>query len=367
MSLSRRDLLTASALLLGAPGAAWRAAGSEPAAAAGKPIILCWNENPYGPSPAARAAAGEAIGSSCRYPDDELDPLVEALAARDGVGADQIVTGTGSGELLRALGMLYARNGGEIVAAQPTYTELTRYAEGCGAKLAFVPVDRELRLDLAAMHAAVSARTRAVYLCNPNNPTGTALPAADIRAFVAALPDSVTAIVDEAYLDFAVGPGVASVADLTRGPQRVVVLRTFSKIHGMAGIRFGYAIARADVAKEIAAARMTTPNVFAVRAARASLGDQAFLSDCRRRILASRVRITTELARLKLRYAEPQGNFVFFDTGMPLERFTELMRARNILVGRRFAPYDSWCRITIGTEPEVDAFLAALPAVTGRA
>ena len=367
MTLSRRELLTASALLLAGPAAVWRAAGSEPAAAGANPIILCWNENPYGPSPAARAAASEAIGSSCRYPDDELGPLVQALAAREAVGIDQIVTGTGSGELLRALGMLYARYGGEIVAAQPTYTELTRYAESCGAKISFVPVDRELRCDLAAMHAAVSARTRAVYLCNPNNPTGTALAAADIRAFVAALPASVTTIVDQAYLDFVVGEGITSVADLTHGERRVVVLHTFSKIHGMAGIRCGYAVARPDVARQLEAARMTTPNVFAVRAAHASLGDQAFLADCRRRILASRVRITTALARLNLRYAEPQGNFVFFDTGMPLERFTGLMRARNILVGRRFAPYDNWCRITIGTEPEVEAFLAALPAVTGRA
>ncbi|HWW33107.1 MAG TPA: histidinol-phosphate transaminase [Steroidobacteraceae bacterium] len=367
MSLSRRDLLTASALLLAGPGMALRAAGRESVAKGlDNPVVLCWNENPYGPSPAARAAVSEAIGASCRYPDDELEPLVELLATREGVGTDQIVTGTGSGELLRSMGMLAARAGGEIVAAEPTYTELTRYAEGSGARIHFVPVDKQLRHDLAAMHAAVTASTRAVYVCNPNNPTGTTVPAADVRAFVAALPPGVTTIVDEAYMDFAVGPDIGSVVDLTRD-RRVVVLRTFSKIHGMAGIRCGYAIARNDVAKELAAARMTTPNVFAVRAARASLGDRAFLADCRRRILASRVRITTELARLKLHYAEPQGNFVFFDTGMPLKRFTELMRARNILVGRRFAPYENWCRITIGTEPEVDAFLTALPAVIGHA
>jgi histidinol-phosphate aminotransferase len=365
MNLSRRELLTASALLLAGPRAALRAAEGTPASA-DQPIILCWNENPYGPSPAARAAVSEAIASSCRYPDDEMPPLMATLATREGVSADCIVTGTGSGELLRALGMLAARAGGEIVAAQPTYNELTRYAEGCGAKVKFVPVDAKLRHDLSAMQAAVSARTRAVYLCNPNNPTGTTLAAADIRAFVAALPDHVTTIVDEAYLDFVVAPEVTTLADLTQGAHRVVVLRTFSKIHGMAGIRCGYGIARADVAKELAAARMTTPNVFAVRAARASLTDQAFLTDTRRRILASRLKITTELVRLKLRYAEPQGNFVFFDTGMPLKRFTELMRARNILVGRRFAPFDSWCRITIGTEPEVDAFLSALPAVLGK-
>jgi histidinol-phosphate aminotransferase len=365
MNLSRRELLSASALLLAGPGAALRAAAD--AAPGDHPIILCWNENPYGPSPAARAAASEAIPASCRYPDDEMKSLVAVLAAREGVSPDCIVTGTGSGELLRALGMLAARNGGEVVAAEPSYAELTRYAQGCGATVRFVPVDKSLRHDLTAMHAAVSARTRAVYLCNPNNPTGTTVAAADIGAFVAALPDHVTTIVDEAYLDFAVAPEVTSVADLTAGTHRVVVLRTFSKIHGMAGIRCGYGIARADVARELAAVRMTTPNVFAVRAARASLGDTAFLADTRKRILASRVRITTELARRQLAYAEPQGNFVFFDTGMPLKRFTELMRARNILVGRRFAPFDNWCRITIGTEPEVEAFLTALPAVLASA
>jgi histidinol-phosphate aminotransferase len=157
---------------------------------------------------------------------------------------------------------------------------------------------------------------------------------------------------------------VESVADLVKSGRRVVVLRTFSKIHGMAGLRCGYAITRPDIAAELAATRMTTPNIFAVRAARASLDDPGFRADCRRRILASRMRITTELTRLKLRYAEPNGNFVFFDTGMPLKRFTDLMRERHILVGRRFPPYENWCRITIGTEPEVSAFLSALPAVT---
>ena len=156
----------------------------------------------------------------------------------------------------------------------------------------------------------------------------------------------------------------STVADLVKAGQPVVVLRTFSKIHGMAGLRFGYGIARPDIAATLAAARMSTANIFAVRAARASLGDSAFRADCRRRILASRTRITSELTRLKLRYAEPQGNFVFFDTGMPLARFTTLMREREVLVGRRFPPFENWCRITIGTEPEVRTFLQALRTVS---
>jgi histidinol-phosphate aminotransferase len=369
MPLSRRDLLAASTLLLAGPGVALRAAAAgADASSPARPIVLCWNENPYGPSPAARLAVSHAIASGCRYPsDEETDALTATLAQLEGVSPDHIVTGTGSGELLRALGLLYGHDGGEIIAAAPTYLELPHYAQLRGARLKFVPVDAELRHDLPAMRAAMSPATRAVYLCNPNNPTGTAVPAADIRAFVASLPDGVLTIVDEAYMDFVTAQGVATVSDLVKGGRPVVVLRTFSKIHGMAGLRCGYSIARPDISAALAGACMTTPNIFAVRAAQASLGDRQFRTDCRRRILASRTRITTELTALKLRYAEPQGNFVFFDTGMPLARFTSLMRERDVLVGRLFPPFDSWCRITIGTEPEVSAFLKSLRAVTAQA
>jgi histidinol-phosphate aminotransferase len=368
MSLSRRDLLSASALLLAGPGAMLRAAAAEAPAGGGGPLVLCWNENPYGPSPAARAAISQSIAEGCRYPsDEEIAALVAALAAREDISANHIVIGTGSGELLRALGLLYGRDGGEIIAANPTYEELTSYAQHWGAAMQFVPVDAQLRHDLPAMRAALSPRTRAIYICNPNNPTGTAVPAAHIREFVRALPPTAIAIVDEAYMDFATAGETASVAGLVPEGARVVVLRTFSKVYGMAGLRCGYAIAPPDIAATLAAACMTTPNIFAVRAARASLTDRAFVADCRQRILASRARITGELTRLKLRYAEPQGNFVFFDTGMPLARFTDLMRQRNILVGRLFPPYDTWCRITIGTEREVTAFLGALREVRSSA
>ena len=287
MQLSRREWLTASALVLASPKAALSAAAAAPTATAAnassaQPIVLCWNENPYGPSPAARAILNGTIPISCRYPDEEIEQLTAVLARKEGRTADHIVLGTGSGELLCALGFLHGRNGGEIIAAEPTYAELTNYARHAGAQLKFVPVDKQLNHDLSAMRAAVSPRTRAMYICNPNNPTGTAVSAASIRSFVGSLPDSVTTIVDEAYLDFVDTEGVQTVADLVTSGKRVVVLRTFSKIHGMAGVRCGYAIARPDVAAEIAAVRMSSANIFAMRAARASLGDTAFLADTRR-------------------------------------------------------------------------------------
>jgi histidinol-phosphate aminotransferase len=368
MSLSRRELLTASAFIFARPTLALAETATKPglpASAAGRKLItLCWNENPYGPGPAARAVMSSAIAEACRYPDDEMPLLAEMLSQKEGVSADHIVTGTGSGELLCALGSIVARDAGEIVAAEPTFLQLTEYAHDAGATVKFVPVDMKMRHDLAAMRDAVNGHTRAVYICNPNNPTGTAIPAAAIRQFVDTLPERVMTIVDEAYLDFSEGEGIQTVVDLVAKNKRVVLLRTFSKIHGMAGVRCGYAVAPPDIAADIARARMSTPNVFAMRAARASLGDHAFLADTRRRIVGSRTRITTELKRLGLAYAEPQGNFVFFDTGMPLAQFTERMLARNIRVGRRFPPFENWCRITIGTEPETDAFLASLQAVT---
>ncbi|MBS0418535.1 MAG: histidinol-phosphate aminotransferase family protein [Proteobacteria bacterium] len=374
MDLSRRELLTASALALVSPKAAWSAAhaDSRPIAADGaasagtQPIVLCWNENPYGPSPAARAILSSTIPNACRYPDEEIEKLIAVLAQKENFPVDHIVVGTGSGELLCALGFLHGKGGGEIIAAEPTYAELTNYAKHAGAELKFVPVDKQLNHDLPAMRAAVSPRTRAVYICNPNNPTGTAISAAAIRSFVGSLPDAVTTIVDEAYLDFADTDGVQTVTDLVGAGKRVVVLRTFSKIHGMAGVRCGYAIARPDVAAQLAAVRMSTANIFAMRAARASLGDEAFLTDTRRRIIASRKRITDELQRLGRTYARSQTNFVFFDTGAPLAQFDHFMKTRNILVGRLFPPYNNWCRITIGTEPETAAFLQGLQAYTAK-
>ena len=360
MTVNRRDLLTASALLLAGPGLSLRARARE--AAPTGPRVLCWNENPYGPSPEARRVMAASIPEGCRYPsDDELKSLIGKIALHEGTDSQHIVIGTGSGELLRALVLVCARDGGEIVAAEPTYLELPDYAQTLGVKVKFVPVNAQLEHDLPAMHAAVNERTRAVYLCNPNNPTGTAVSAAAIRDFIGALPPHVYAIVDEAYMDFADGKGVGSVVDMVDGPKRVVVLRTFSKLHGMAGMRLGYAITRTDIATQLTAVCMTYPNIMVVRAAPASLADKAFLDDTRRRIIASRTRITGQLTALGLKYAQPQGNFVFFDTGIPLLVFSKRMQAHNILVGRLFPPFDNWCRITIGTEPDVSAFLTELP------
>ena len=282
------------------------------------------------------------------------------------VNPDDILVTNGASEAL-LFALLACLDANEsVLTPEPFYANYLGFAGMAGVQVKPLPTTIETGFALPSVEAfrlAITPDVRAILLCNPNNPTGTAEPRAILREFILSLPPDVTCIVDEAYLDFADDPAVGSVADLVGNSRRLVVLRTFSKLHGMAGVRCGYAITRPDIVNDIAGVRMSTPNIFAMRAARASLGDLEFLADTRRRILASRRRICGELDALGLAYAKSQGNFVFFDTHMPIVEFEQIMLARNIRVGRPFPPFDTWCRITVGRESEVDAFLAALRAV----
>lgn len=366
MNISRRALLSASAVLLARPRSvdAHADLAIVPSTdARPDPLVLCWNENPYGPSPAARAALAGTIPLACRYPQDDVGLLLEALSKKEGVSVDHVALGSGSSEILSCLAALIGRQGGNLVAARPTFTWLPEHATRAGAHVTWVSVDSRQRHDLKAMRAAVGPDCRAVYVCNPNNPTGTAEPRSALREFILSLPAQVTCIVDEAYLDFADDPAVGSVADMVDDNRRLVVLRTFSKLHGMAGVRCGYCLTRPDIVQDIAGVRMSIPNLFAMRAARASLGDAQFLSDTRRRIIAGRQRICAELDALGLARSNSQGNFVFFDTGMPAAEFSRAMLAHDIQVGRPFPVFDTWCRVTVGRESEIDAFLEALRSI----
>jgi histidinol-phosphate aminotransferase len=364
---TRRDVLIgAVALLAPLPATSFSAAASLPA---GKPglIRLDNNENPYGPSPAARRAILASIAEAPRYADVTIATLTRQLAASEGVAESQIVIGAGSGELLKMLALMAMTvgAGGEIVAARPTYEELPVFAETLGQKVRWVAADAQHRHDLPAMRQALTESTRLVYVCNPNNPTGTAVTRDALETFIRSVPTECIVVVDEAYMDLADQPGVATVAGLVRDVPNVIVLRTFSKTHGLAGLRIGYATAPPALAKRLAALSLTWPNSTGLAAAIASLGDHAFLRTTRAAIMGDRARMHAALDRMGLQRAESQGNFVFFDTGGPLTRFQERMLADGIKVGRRFDGYDTWARVTIGVHGEVDRFLAALPRAVG--
>jgi histidinol-phosphate aminotransferase len=334
-----------------------------PATATGL-VRLDSNENPYGPSPAARRAILASVADAPRYADQAVIDLTAALAARDGFDASQVVVGTGSGELLKIVGLLAAEGaaGGELVAAHPTFEELPGFAAKMGVATRWVPPDADHRHDLAAMHAAIGPNTQLVYVCNPNNPTGTAVGRVELEQFIRAVPAPVLVLVDEAYMDLADGDSVGSVVPLVRHCPNLVVLRTFSKIHGLAGLRIGYAVAAPELAGRIGAKLVSFPNSVGLHAALASLRDHEFLATTRSALIADRRRVEAEIDRLGRPRAKSHGNFVFFDTGMPHKAFFERMLAQHIKIGRHFERYDTWARVTIGTRPEVDRLLAALPA-----
>jgi histidinol-phosphate aminotransferase len=368
------DRLTRRAALIGAAAFLAPLAPNIPVAApkasAGKTnlIKLDGNENPYGPSPEARRAILESVSEAPRYADATIETLTQQLAAHEGVAPSQIVIGSGSGELLKMAGLLAVTTlpGAEVVASRPTYEELPVFAETLGLKVRWVAPDTEHRHDLSAMRGAMTQLTRLVYVCNPNNPTGTAVTSDALETFIRSVPASCTVIVDEAYMDFVDQPGVATVAALVHDVPNMVVLRTFSKLHGLAGLRIGYSIAPAELSRRLAALSIAWPNSTGLSAAIASFNDHAFVKTTRAAVTGDRAKVHATLDRMGLKRADAQGNFVFFDTGGPVQRFQERMLAEGMKVGRRFDGYDTWARVTIGLHEEVDQFLHALPRALHR-
>jgi histidinol-phosphate aminotransferase len=362
-TLHRRALLAAGiglAALTQAPTLRAREAGTL------RPLRLSANENPWGPGPAARAALLATTDESCRYGMRQMRELIEAIAAHEGVKPAQIVLGSGSGELLHMLALGWCQDG-RVVCAWPTFNQLMSFAEKLGAAVERVPLDADLRHDLEALRRATDTRTSLLYLCNPNNPTGTAVAADAMRATCVDAAARTLVVVDEAYLDLADPAATASMLPLVRDGANVVVLRTFSKIHGLAGLRVGYALAREDIAQKLRRLQMVTPNTLGLAAATASLGDREFLARTRATLLADRARVCALCDELGVRYARPEGNFVFVQVGMPVAQFSALMREQQIEVGRPFEPYNDWCRISIGTTAETDILLEALRRSLRRA
>ena len=323
------------------------------------PIRLSANENPYGPSKAAREAMLRHFDEGCRYPYEAMRDLQKLLAEKEGVSPEHIVIGSGSSEILSMAGLVYGLEGGEIVAAYPTYQGLTRYAEQVGAYVHWVPLDGDMAHDLEAMERRMTSATGLVFVCNPNNPTGTVVEAERLRAFCREASKRAVVFLDQAYVEL-MDDGGETMLDLVLDGHNVILSRTFSKIHGLAGLRVGYGIARPDIAERLGRYRMSSPNVLGLRAAAASYGDEDFQAFSRKKVAEGRRYVYGLLDELGLRYVPSQGNFVFFHTGQPIEAFGTAMQERGILVGRPFPPYLDWCRLSMGKLEDLETFGTAL-------
>jgi histidinol-phosphate aminotransferase len=348
------------------------------AATAPPPIRIDSNENPIGPGPdAARALLG-ALEEAGRYPHNSVPSerdFVQALSRSFGVAAENVTLGAGSSELLRNAVRAFCGPDRPFVTARPSFELPQRFAESLGVPVRAVPVDARLQLDLDGMVEA-SAGAGLVFFCNPNNPTGRVHPAAAVAAFVkrvrARSPDTYV-LLDEAYHDYVTDPAYASGVPLALADERVLVARTLSKAHGMAGLRVGYGLGGAPAINALARYRMVFDvNVPALAAGRASIGDADHLareSARNREVLAFTARA---LAEIGCKDCESQANFMFVDVGRPAASFREACKERGVLVGRDFPPFEkTHARISLGTMEEmgraVEVFRSVLGARPGRA
>ncbi len=321
-------------------------------------IRLSANENPYGPSRVALKAISANMHLTNRYSDDPRD-LMKLVAEINGVTTEHIVVGTGSSEILRVAGMLASTTSGSVVCVDPTYQSLLEYAENAGAEIIRVPVNESLNADLDAMRAAVRNDTNMVYLVNPNNPVPSVIEKDAMRDFVVEMSRKHLVFIDEAYHEYVDDPDYSSMLGLIAdGHKNIVVARTASKIHGLAGMRVGFGFAHPDLVKEMRWRKTGDTHVLGLKAAEASYRDQEFQDFAIRKNKESRAIVESMCDELGLRYIKSNTNFTFIETGMPNQLVQEKMKEQGILTGRDFPPYDNaWTRVSMSKPEEMRYFV----------
>jgi histidinol-phosphate aminotransferase len=334
---------------------------------------LASNESPYPPLPAVREAIDRALSCLNRYPDPSNSILRERLSDRYEVPVAQIAIGNGSCDILLAAGEALLEPGAEIVHAWPSFSVYPHLSAASGARAVTVPLDSEQRHDLQAMLAEITVATRLAIVCNPNNPTSTALGPEEIAAFLAAVPPHVCVIVDEAYCEFnLLGDPDASIELLGSHPN-LVLLRTFSKVYGLCGLRVGFALCGSeDLPRAVDQVRQPFfCNALAQAAAVEALAHQDAVLERVASTVAERISVAEGLRALGLRSADSQANFCWIDLATDRRSAgdeAEIMRGledRGVLVrgGRALGSDTPALRVTYGTPQENARFLEALGEV----
>ncbi len=330
-----------------------------------KLIRLSSNENPYGPSEKVRKAIVSAFEHGCRYPYTYADELAEILAKKEGVTKDHIIICGGSTEGLKVTGITFAANGGEIIAGQPTFLAMMTYAKEWGATVNWVPVDEDKGYDMPGIEKRISSKTKLVFLCNPNNPTSTALPSKKLMDFCDAVSNKTILFSDEAYYDFIEEPDYPSMVELVKQNKNVIVSRTFSKVYGMAGLRIGYLIAKPSLTEKLRRNMVAFSNVLAIAAAKEALEDKEFYNFSLQKNKEAKSLIYKTLDTLELPYVKSNTNFIFFKSGKDIRTLHKEMMNKGVLIGRPFPPFFDWCRISTGTLEEVKLFTEAFASLYG--
>jgi len=320
-------------------------------------VKLTMNELSFGPLPEAREAIVESLARGGRYPDRDSDPLRATIAeANPGVASDNVVVGNGSSEVLVDLMQVLERPG-EVLFPWPSFPFYASAASVVGLRPRKVPLDEHHTADLGAMLSAVTEETRAVILCNPNNPSGTYLPLAEVSTFADALPDNVLLILDEAYYEFVGDPAYAGSHEVVLESENVVSTRTFSKVHGLAAYRIGYGIAPERLADCVWRAHIPfSVNQAGQAAATVSMRQTEAIAERARLMKRERDRVQGAFGVAGLEYVPSHTNFVMVRTG------PKVFEKSGVLVreGEALGYPVGWSRVSLGSPEENDRLLAAL-------
>ncbi len=327
-------------------------------------IKLASNENPLGPSPKALAAMRDALDRSHFYPDGGAWALRSAIAEKLGLARENVVLGNGSNEIIEFIGHAFLRPGDEVVTARHAFAVYSLMAQLFGAKTVEVP-DPGYTHDLDAMLAAITPRTRQVFVANPNNPTGTMIGQEAIDRFMAAVPEHVLVIFDEAYFEFLDHP--PDTLKFVREGRNVLVMRTFSKIQGLANLRIGYGLARREIADVLQKTRQPfNANGIAQAGALAGLEDDEHMRHTRELTREGREYFQNEFAALDLEYVPSAANFVLLRVGDGDAVFQALLKRGLIVRAMRSYKMPEWIRVSIGTMEQNHRFIAELRALEGQ-
>jgi histidinol-phosphate aminotransferase len=318
-------------------------------------VKLSSNENPLGLSPAARQAVIEAIPNANRYPGDYRGPLMSALADFVGVDQSNLVLGAGSTEILQMAVQAYQGPNVPLVTAEPTFEDVPRYMRPLAYNLVTVPLNDRLEHDIGRMrHAAEgSSRPAVVYFCNPNNPTATLTGSRDIDNWIADAPETTMFLMDEAYFEYANDASYWSALKWIETKPNVIVVRTFSKIFGMAGMRLGYGVAHPGTAARMREFVMqNNPNVLAAAAGVASLADEGLMARSIDVNTASKTIVQETCDELGLETIPTNCNFMMHRINGDLGTYINRMREAGVRVGRQFPPMLDWNRLSFGLPEE---------------
>lgn len=320
-------------------------------------IKLASNENPFGCSEKVKQAVAEGISSLALYPDGNATLLRECLADKLGLKADQLVFGAGSNEIITFIAQVFLAPGDESIYANPSFVWYDTAVRATGAQPVIIPL-KEHRHDLEAMKNAITDKTKIIWICNPNNPTGTIITSDEQDAFLQAVPSNIVVVLDEAYYEFAQGEGYPESLPLLQKYPNLIILRTFSKVYGLASLRVGYGAASPEMISYLN--RIRPPfnvNTLAQMAAAAALDDQQFVAKTIAENKKGLATLYSAFDRLKLNYVRSCANFIWVETPHPSgEMFQRLLR-RGVII-RPFM--GNWLRITVGSEEENRAFIQAL-------